>query len=101
MTNLEIYGFTKNTDLRCRTTTAIAKTAQYVLASNLTGNVRVHAMNAARAPESYVEWFIWYVVLNTTIQADPTDDARRMQAGNEKRPASGKDHRWGPASAGP
>ena len=86
MTNLEIYGFTKNTDLRCRTTTAIAKTAQYVLASNLTGNVRVHAMNAARAPESYVEWFIWYVVLNATIQADPTDDATIEYVVNLKYP---------------
>ena len=34
------------------------------------------------------------------VRLDP-DDSRRIQAGSELRPATGKDHRWGPALAGP
>ena len=39
--------------------------------------------------------------LQVRLKADPTDDARRMQAGNENQPGSGLDHRWSPALAGP
>ena len=35
------------------------------------------------------------------LKADPTDDPHRIQAGPQRRPASGQRHRWGPASAGP
>jgi len=62
---------------------------------------RADVRNVVPGARSVIVTGTIYNTNQVRLKADPTDDCCRTQAGSEARPATGEDHRWGPASAGP
>jgi len=62
---------------------------------------RADVRNVVTGARSVIVTGTIYNTDQVRLKADPTDNSRRTKAGSETRPATGEDHRWGPASAGP
>jgi hypothetical protein len=92
-TYAQVVAWTQNTAYRDQVKVAIQEVAQYMVEGNggfaMSVNQLTSAFNAKRNPNQYIDWFVFYVASDATVQADgatPTDahiktvvDAKRME----------------------
>jgi hypothetical protein len=73
MTHEQIFAFRYETALNQKAAVAVAKQAAYVIAGGGNQSTLEKAKAALQNPESAREAFIWYIALDTTVQATPSD----------------------------
>jgi hypothetical protein len=75
MNNLQIFALRYDVDLNRRAAVAVAKQANFVVAGGGDQTTLPKAEAAMNNPEAEREKFIWYIVLNSSVQAAPTSDS--------------------------
>jgi hypothetical protein len=93
LNNAQIFALRYNADLNQRAAVAVAKQAAFVIAGGGDQTTLPKAREVMNNPEAEREHFIWFIVLDATVQGSPTSDAAI-----EAVVATHYDEIWEPAS---
>lgn len=72
--NLQVFALRYDADLNKRAAVAVAKQAAFIIAGGGNQTTLPKARTALQNPESAREAFIWYIVMDSSVQAAPTND---------------------------
>lgn len=76
LTYLQVFALRYDADLNHRAAVAVAKTAKFVIDGGGDQATLPKAKQVVANPEAAREAFIWYIVLDSEVQGDPTNDTK-------------------------